>query len=111
MVQWLVQSQVESLIFCHNEVLLSGLLKSVKGKISIKKASINHNERSRERDLIEIVKICVGIIAVLLTRKKFFTILMFVISTIFALSHLSLFAQSVIKSKLYTWTSIFDTVH
>ena len=70
MVQWLVQSQVESLIFCHNEVLWSGLLKSVKGKISIKKkASINHNERSREYDLIEIVKICVGIIAVLLTRK------------------------------------------
>ena len=88
MVQWLVQSQVESLIFCHNEVLLSGLLKSVKGKISIKKASINHNERSRERDLIEIVKICVGIIAVLLTwKKKFFTVLMFVIRTIFALSH------------------------
>ena len=87
------------------------MLKFVKGKISIKKASINHNERSREYDLIEIVKICVFIIAVLLTRKKFVKILMFVTRRIFALSHRSLFAQSVIKSKLYTCTSIFDTVH
>ena len=79
-------------------------------KFQLKKASINHNERSREYDLIEIVKICVFIIAVLITRKKFFTILMFVISAIFALSHRSLFAQSVIKSKLYTCISIFDTV-
>ena len=76
-----------------------------------KKASINHNERSREYDLIEIVKICVFIIAVSTTRKKFFTILMFVISAIFALSHRSLFAQSVIKRKLYTCISIFDTAH
>ena len=110
MVQWLVQSWVEGLIFCHNEVLWSGLLKYVKGKISIKKASINHNERSREYDLIEIVKICVLIIAVLITRIKFFTILMFVISAIFALSHRSLFAQSVIKRKLYTCILIFNTV-
>ena len=80
-------------------------------KFQLKKASINHNERSREYDLIEIVKICVFIIAVLLTRKKVLTILMFVIRTIFALSQRSLFAQSVIKSKLYTCTSIFDTVH
>ena len=108
MVQWLVQSWVEGVIFGHNEVLWSGLLKYVKGKISIKKASINHNERSREYDLIEIFKICVFIIAVLITRKKFFTILMFVISAIFALSHRSLFAQSVIKRKLCI--SIFDTV-
>ena len=35
---------------------------------------------------------------------------MFVISAIFALSHRSLFAQSVIKRKLYTCISIFDTV-
>ena len=85
-------------------------------KFQLKKASINHNERSREYDLIEIVKICVFIIAVLLTRKTFLIILMFVIRTIFvisaifALSHRSLFAQSVIKSKLYTCISIFDTV-
>ena len=79
-------------------------------KFQLKKASINHNERSREYDLIEIVKICVFIIAVLRTRKQFFTILMFVIRTIFALSHRSMFAQSVIKSKLYTCISIFDTV-
>ena len=37
--------------------------------------------------------------------------LMFVIGKIFALSHRSLFAQIVIKSKLYTCISIFDTVH
>ena len=79
-------------------------------KFQLKKASINLNERSREYDLIEIVKICVFIIAVLRTRKKFFTILMFVIRAIFALSQRSLFAQSVIKSKLYTCISIFDTV-
>ena len=85
-------------------------------KFQLKKASINHNERSLEYDLIEIVKICVFIIAVLLTRKTFLIILMFVIRTIFvisaifALSHRSLFAQSVIKSKLYTCISIFDTV-
>ena len=36
-VQWLVQSWVEGLIFGHNEVLWSGLLKYVKGKISVKK--------------------------------------------------------------------------
>ena len=36
---------------------------------------------------------------------------MFVISEIFALSHRSLFAQSVIKRKLYTCVSIFDTVY
>ena len=109
--QWLVQSLGSGLIFCLNEVLWSGLLKSVKGKISRKKASINHNERSREHDLIEIVKICVGIIAVLITRKNFFAILMFVIRPIFALSLCSLFAQSFIKSTLYTCISIFDTVH
>ena len=84
-------------------------------KFQLKKASINLNERSREYDLIEIVKICVFIIAVLLTRKTFLIILMFVIrrifviSAIFALSHRSLFAQSVIKRKLYTCISIFDT--
>ena len=111
MVQWLVQSWVEGLIFCHNEVLWSDLPKSAKGKISIKKASINHNKSSLEYDLIEIVKICVFIIAVLLTRKTFLTILMFVIRTIFALSQRSLFDQSAIKSKLYTCISIFDTVH
>ena len=82
-----------------------------KAKLQLKKASINHNKSSLEYDVIEIVKICVFIIAVLLTRKKFLTILMFVIRTIFALSQRSLFAQSVIKSKLYTCTSIFDTVH
>ena len=87
-----------------------------KAKFQLKKASINHNKSSLEYDLIEIVKICVFIIAVLLTRKTFFIILMFVIRTIFvisaifALSHRSLFAQSVIKSKLYTCISIFDTV-
>ena len=97
------------MIFCHNEVLWSGLLKSVKGNILIKKASIKHNERSREYHLIEHVKICVFIIAVLITRKKFFAILMFVIRPIFALSQRSLFAQSVIKRKLYTCISIFDT--
>ena len=70
MVQRLVQSWVEGLIFCHNEVLWSGLLKSVNGKISIKKASIKHNERSREYDLIENVKICLLTIAVLITRKS-----------------------------------------
>ena len=69
-VQRLVQSWVEGLIFCHNEVLWSGLLKSVNGKISIKKASIKHNERSREYDLIENVKICLLTIAVLITRKS-----------------------------------------
>ena len=79
-------------------------------KFQLKKASINHNERSREYDLIEIVKICVFIIAVLRTRKQFFTILMFVVRRIFALSHRSMFAQSVIKRKLYTCISIFDTV-
>ena len=82
-----------------------------KAKLQLKKASINHNKSSLEYDVIEIVKICVFIIAVLLTRKKVLTILMFVIRTIFALSQRSLFAQSVIKSKLYTCTSIFDTVH
>ena len=70
MVQRLVQSWVEGLIFCHNEVLWSGLLKSVNGKISIKKASIKHNERSREYDLIENVKIFLLTIAVLITRKS-----------------------------------------
>ena len=70
MVQRLVQSSVEGLIFCHNEVLWSGLLKSVNGKISIKKASIKHNERSREYGLIENVKIFLLTIAVLITRKS-----------------------------------------
>ena len=79
-------------------------------KFQLKKASINHNEsRAREYNLIAIVKICVLIIAVLITRKKFFTILMFVIRPIVALSQRSLFAQSVIKRKLYTCISIFDT--
>ena len=82
-----------------------------KAKFQLKKASINHNKSSLEYDLIEIVKICVFIIAVLLTRKKFLTILMFVIRTIFALSQRWLFDQSAIKSKLYTCISIFDTVH
>ena len=82
-----------------------------KGKFQLKKASINHNKSSLEYDLIEIVKICVFIIAVLLTRKKFLTILMFVIRTIFALSQRSLFDQSAIKTKLYTCIAIFDTVH
>ena len=82
-----------------------------KAKFQLNKASINHNKSSLEYDLIEIVKICVFIIAVLLTRKKFLTILMFVICTIFALSQRSLFDQSAIKSKLYTCISIFDTVH
>ena len=82
-----------------------------KAKLQLKKASINHNKSSLEYDVIEIVKICVFIIAVLLTRKKFLTILMFVIPTIFALSQRSLFDQSAIKSKMYTCISIFDTVH
>ena len=82
-----------------------------KAKFQLKKASINHNKSSLEYDLIEIVKICVFIIVVLLIRKKFLTILMFVIRTIFALSQRSLFDQSAIKSKLYTCISIFDTVH
>ena len=81
-----------------------------KAKFQLKKASIDHNKSSLEYDLIEIVKICVFIIAVLLTRKKFLTILMFVIRTIFALSQRSLFALSVIKSKLCTCIAIFDTV-
>ena len=110
MVQRLVQSWVEGLIFCHNEVLWSGLLKSVNGKISIKKASIKHNERSREYDLIENVKIFFYNNCSFDNQEKFFTILMFVIRTIFALSQRSQFALSVIKSKLCTCIAIFDTV-
>ena len=82
-----------------------------KAKFQLKKASINDNKSSLEYDLIQIVKICVFIITVLLPRKKFLTILMFVIRTIFALLQRSLFDQSAIKSKLYTCISIFDTVH
>ena len=82
-VQWLVQSWVEGLIFCHNEVLWSGLLKSVKGKVSIKKSVNKPKERQGEYDLIENVKICVLIIALLITRKRFFTTLISIMDTIF----------------------------
>ena len=83
MVQWLVQSWVEGLIFCHNEVLWSGVLKSVKGKVSIKKSVNKPKERQGEYDLIENVKICVLIIALLITRKRFFTTLISIMDTIF----------------------------
>ena len=47
-IQWLVQSWVEGLIFCHNEVLWSGLLKSVKGKVLIIKR-VNKTQRKTRR--------------------------------------------------------------
>ena len=54
-----------------------------KVKFQLKKASIKHNERQGEYDLIENVKICVLIIALLITRKRFFTTLISIMDTIF----------------------------